>query len=902
LIYRFADCDLDTARFELRRAGVLQPLEPQVFDVLRYLVEHRERLVTKDELLEKVWEGRFVSEAALSSRMKAVRQAIGDSGSAQSLIRTTRGRGFRFVGGVREVAGAEGVIPRQEPDAASPAASRLLERSAEIESLQRLFRSIAAEGEGRVALIHGEAGIGKSSLLTAFLEAQESVTSCFTGFCDAVMTPRPLGPLQDIARAAGPPLAKLITAGGDREAILIGLIDFVRSSSAPPVLAIEDLHWGDEATLDLLISLVRRLSGIPLLLIGTYRSDEVGRVHPLRRLLGSLSPRTTTRLGLEPLSLAAVETLMGAGKVDALRLHSVTAGNPFFVTEVLAAGEETLPLTISDAVLARMRRSSPAARELIELVSASPRGLDFASVASILQSSNSALDEALESGVLKNDAQVLHFRHELARLAVLESLPFSRRIQMHRALLDHLLRDDGDPGEDLPMAVHHATVAREGKVVVRLAPRAAALASALGAHLEAAAHYQAALEYENLLGPRELADLLEGLSFELYLARDIEEALRARERALALRSRAGDDLARGRNLRWMSRLHWFAGRNREAHHFAASAVETLEPLEPGSDLAMAYSNRSQLKMLGADLDGALRWGERAIELATRLGDQEVLAHALTNVGLARLAALDGGEDVLRRALEITLKENMQEHAARAYTALTTGSIAIRRYADAERWLREGTGYCEAHDLDNWTAYLDAWAARWELESGSWDRVADLALRALSGDAAPAITRISAGVPLALLRLRRGEAGSGQLLDELLELADTTGELQRIAPVATARGEAAWLEGNLDGVRREVRPAFELAKRKARAWELEHLAWWLWVSGETIDLRDPRTPFGLELSGRRAEAIAAWREIGCRWELALLLARGNASEKREASEIFRSLGSPVRPEDLPRRPP
>jgi hypothetical protein len=299
-------------------------------------------------------------------------------------------------------------------------------------------------------------------------------------------------------------------------------------------------------------------------------------------------------------------------------------------------------------------------------------------------------------------------------------------------------------------------------------------------------------------------------------------------------------------------------------------------------------------MLGGELSATLRWGERAIRLATKLDAQVVLAHALTNVGLARLTALEPeGEEQIRRALEICLRERDQENAARAYTALATGGLGIRDYPLSRRYLEEGIAFCETHDLDAWSSYLYAYLARWELERGSWEEAAKWASSVMERGGVAAITRISALVPLALITGRQGEIGRARMmLDEALGLAETTGELQRLAPVSAARAEIAWLAGDRERIALEAASAYELAQRKSRSWEREQLAFWSWRGGRQVELDAARTPFGLQVEGRWREAAEQWRALGCRWELALALAQGEAEAVNEAAALFDQLGSPA----------
>src|SRR5262249_41881342 len=153
---------------------------------------------------------------------------------------------------------------------------------------------------------------------------------------------------------------------------------------------------------------------------------------------------------------------------------------------------------------------------------------------------------------------------------------------------------------------------------------------------QAAEHYRAALVYADHLPPLARAELLEGYSLQAYLSGLGEEALDARRAALRIWQAAGDAERAGESLRWLSRLCWGTGQRGEGEAAAARAIAVLETVPPGRQLAMAYSNRSQLEMVAHRAEAAVAWGTRALELARRLGDTETLAHALTNIGTARL--------------------------------------------------------------------------------------------------------------------------------------------------------------------------------------------------------------------------------------------------------------------------
>ena len=232
-----------------------------------------------------------------------------------------------------------------------------------------------AGGQGCVVLVSGEAGIGKTTLLERFadrLQTADGRTRVLWGACDALFTPRPLGPLLDMARQAQGVLREVTRDNIDRERVFLSVLDEL-SRASPRTLAIfEDVHWADEATLDLLKYLVRRIGKTRSLLVLSFRDDEVDAAHPLRRLLGELPARSARRLRLPPLSETAVARLATAAGRRAEDLHSITGGNPFYVTEVLATDGSGIPALVRDAVLARAARLTPDATEVLNVVSAAP--------------------------------------------------------------------------------------------------------------------------------------------------------------------------------------------------------------------------------------------------------------------------------------------------------------------------------------------------------------------------------------------------------------------------------------------------------------------------------------------------------------------------------------------------
>jgi predicted ATPase len=344
----------------------------------------------------------------------------------------------------------------------------LLERESQRISLNNALDEVR-HGNGRIVLVSGEAGIGKTSLVSSFVEKYRHKYRVFWGACDPLFTPRPLGPLYDIALRSLSDLSGMLNSGANWLAIASALLETLQEPSSPSIIVFEDVHWADEATLDLLKFLGRRIQQAHALLILTYRDDEVDHQHPLRSVLGDLPPGETSRLPLAPLSEAAVEALAREARRSAAGVYATTKGNPFFVTEVLKNEDERVPATVRDAILTRVARLSPSAQAVLELVSISPSAVELGLVEKILHPEPSSLDACIERGILILSGNALVFRHELARLAIEESLTHSHARALHDQVLLAML-DRAPADRSLALLVHHALGAANGPVVLEYAP------------------------------------------------------------------------------------------------------------------------------------------------------------------------------------------------------------------------------------------------------------------------------------------------------------------------------------------------------------------------------------------------------------------------------------------------
>ena len=742
---------------------------------------------------------------------------------------------------------------------------RLLERD-DASALLDAELEHARLGVGRTTLVTGEAGIGKTALVLSFAERHAGEVRVAWGACEALFTPRPLGPVLDIVDSLAEGVVEAPASDADRARFFAALLDELRAR--PTVAVFEDVHWADEATLDALKYLGRRIEGVRSHVVVTFRNDEVGSQHPLRTVLGDLPSATTSRLTLQPLSPDAVAELARLADRTPQGLFEATAGNPFFVTEVLAAGGGDIPETVVDAVLARAARVSDGGRRLLEAVAVVPGSVEIWLLEALAGEEMQHLAECLASGMLTPTSAGVGFRHELARLAIERSLAPDRRLTLNDAAL-RALASQPPAQQDLAALSHHADAAGNAEAVLRYAPEAAARASAVGAHREAAEQYARALSYHPMPDADRIR-LLEGRSYECYLTDQLEEALAAREELLVSYRELGDRAHEGDSHRWLSRFSWFLGRGERALDHAEQAVAILEALEPGRELAMAYSNRAQLAMLWDDYDGAEQWGQRAIELAETLQETEILVHALNNVGSARGNRDAMPSELLERSLRLALEHGLEEHVARAYTNLASVASVAQGTEEALEWFAAGIDYSDEHDLSSWSLFLRGARAEAELDAGRWDDAAESARSVLDGERASPATRSAPLLVLGLLRARRGDPDWSGPLDEALELVLGSGQPQFIVPVVTARAEARVLERDDAAALREL----ELVEHETlpNSWLRAELALWRRRAGAPADPPDGAVPepIALELARDHAAAAAAWNAVGHPYDALLAL--------------------------------
>jgi DNA-binding CsgD family transcriptional regulator/tetratricopeptide (TPR) repeat protein len=774
----------------------------------------------------------------------------------------------------------------------------LLERSAALDALTAELTAAQTTG-GRALLVPGEAGIGKTTALRAFQDGHGAQARFLWGACDPLFTPRPLGPFSDVAEQAGGEMEALLDEGAKPYEIATALLREL--ARRPTVLVLEDLHWGDEASFDVFRILVSRIAPVKALVLASFRDDELAPGHPLRVVIGELGrSRSVQRLRLDPLSAEAVARLAAPHGIDGTELYRTTGGNPFFVTEALAAGDEDVPQTVRDAVLARVGRLSEPARNLLEAVAISSQPTELWLLELLAPDQIDAVDECLAAGVLVADGNALAFRHDLARRAIEEATPPQRRTKLHRSALAALTGADSRSA-DLARIAHHADAAGDAEAVQRYAPAAGAQAAALAAHSQAAAQYERALRYADDLSPGERVQLLDRAAEECRLVGRATDAIDLRRRAGRIHSDMGDQARVGESLRALIWPLWLIGARDEAEVAARDAIAVLEKIEPGVELARTYAGMTMLYAMEGNREKAFAWGRRAIELGEQLGETRPVAEALGHMGAVE-AARDyvAGRDLLTRSIDLARAAGHPVEVAYGMGYLAREMRMRWQLDEAERLIDDTVEYCERYDLQGSSPILVSLRADCALERGQWARAADTLDEVLNADGLGPATTLGLAVR-GRMRARRGDPDPWGPLDRALDLAERSAHITRLGPVVSARAEAAWLEGRAEAALEETDRIWDWALERGAPSTIGELSVWRHYAGaDDIPAERLEQPYSQTLGGDWREACRAWSERGCDYRWALAAAEGDEEHRRQALETLHALGARAAATALSRR--
>jgi DNA-binding CsgD family transcriptional regulator/tetratricopeptide (TPR) repeat protein len=768
----------------------------------------------------------------------------------------------------------------------------LIERASFLALLQKEFETIAG-GEGHCVLLSGEAGIGKTSLVKAFCKENKNDCRIYQGTCDALFTPRPLAPLYDIIWQLG----IHIPDGGvniiDRSILFARFLHELGNRQGPALVVFEDIHWADEATIDFIKFLARRITHIPCLFILTYRDEDIHGQHPLRNLLGQLPPDSFTRLHLPPLSRTAVEKLAVEKGYSGEDVYSISGGNPFYVNEILASYSPGVPDNIKDSILSVYQRQDERTKQVWEILSVIPTGFEIRYLEKMEPYYASAIDNCMDARILVvKDAQIF-FKHELYRRTIETSLSPFVRIALNKRILDMFL-DSLEQNQETERIIHHAKNANEYDIVVHYAPLAAKQAACVGAHTEASRLYYTAIEYYQGSDKDKLIQLYESYAYECYLTNRIKEAIIYQGKSLNIRKTKDNNEKIGNCMWFLSRLWWFDGNHKQAENYAGQAIEVLDNEPSSKAKGMAFSNMSQMKMLADNGDECIFWGQKAIDIAKETGDEEILSHALNNMGTVYMRTVSTrpkGKELLQQSLDIALKNSFHEHAARAYTNMVSNGVKMRDYPFAKKIFEEGIQYCEERDLGSWSDYMTADKAKLHLKTGAWEEALRLANNLVMNGEQAQIVKIGALTVVATIKMRRGDDDALSMLLEAKAKASETMELQRIVPILSALLEYEWLNSKEVIEKPALDYAIGMVGSIGNFHENNEFVFWL-AKTRRQQVQLPALFEGFQRHNRATAVAAAavWEQLGCPYEQAFALFEGNEADKRSAISIVHTLGA------------
>lgn len=760
--------------------------------------------------------------------------------------------------------------------------------------MRKTFHDVNA-GEGHCLLVTGESGIGKTSLVKTFCKSIQPTCKVYQGSCDALFAPRPLGPILDIIwQLHG---SEWVDTGSiaDRSALFGRFHHELATLDETTVIVIEDIHWADEATLDFIKFFARRITRLHCLFILTYRDDEIHTQHPLRNVLGQLPPDSFTRLRLAPLSREVVQRMSDERGYNGEDVYTISGGNPFYVNEILASYSTGVPDNIRDSVLSSFNILDEKTKQIWELLSVFPTGFEIKYLERMEPYYSSAIHNCLNLRILIPKEGLLSFKHELYRRTIESSISPLVRISLNKRILE-LFRESFEANGEIERIIHHAKNANENEIVVKYAPQAAKQAATVGAHVEAAKLYLTAIEYYQGNDKDILIGFYEPYAYECYLTNQVKEAIIYTGKALKLLQEKKDIEKIGDSMRFLSRLWWYDGNTKNAEVFAAQAIEVLNSQQPSKALAMALSNMSQLKMLSYEFDECIQWGEKAITIAKELNDNEILCHALNNVGTARSRSVSTrpqGVGELQQSLAIALEHSFDDHAARAYANLASNAIKMKDHVFAQKNIDDGIQYCEERDLDIYASYLVALKARLHFVTGDWREAAHITGTLVKDEKQPPLVQIEALVVAATMMMRTGSSDPCPLLMEAKQKAFEMREPQRVIRVIIAVLEYEWIKGAMLLQKDDMEYAITMLEYDGNMYEKSEFVFWLSKArNQRLALKEFYEGYNTATDASIAKALACWKKLGCPYEQALVLFEGDEDSKRKAIDIVDKLGAAV----------
>ncbi|WP_344766929.1 ATP-binding protein [Aeromicrobium panaciterrae] len=732
---------------------------------------------------------------------------------------------------------------------------QLLERENELAVLRAALDG-AVQGQGSGIALAGDSGFGKSTLIEALCREIAGVRVLRT-HCDPLDTPRPLGPFRDL-RELG-----LLGLGRGEDLLLADFCEQVYAALAaePTVLIVEDLHWVDAASIDVLRFLARRIESMPVVLIVSYRDREIGPRHSARRLLGDIAALDgMSQLVLKPLSVASVRLLLEGTSLEAERVHAITGGNPFFAAEVAKEPDLPLPTSVRDAVLAHTADVTSHDFEVLQLVATAPDRLDDRALPllgvdlpTLRRLDATALLNRIEDGIV--------FRHELARQAIESTIPPGGGPRLHALLLDALEQVDS---RDPAVLSHHAVGARDAERSRRYARLAGEDAARAGAHTEAAAFFATALEHLDFEDPRERAGLLLELSYQQYMTSRLVEAIDNVRATFPLWEKVGDATGLAAAHEAVALYEYYSARRHQAETHSGRAAEIASAPTAGLAFGTARALQGYLAMMRSEIDEARQFFAEATEVAAEHDDGLLsLKSGLFRATTELVFEEDGARTSLLDHIDAARDGGWDELASTGYSQIANLDVEHGRFRAAENLLQLSIPFTVERDIPICRHWQTAVRSRLHLHQGHWNAALEDAADVLGSEGMP-LAKLWPYLIKVLVPLRRGDEADLAALDEVWALADRIDEPLRRLGVLTALAEVSWMAEKSDErvTGFAVDQLAELSSRPGASWGAGQLAVWLRRLGLPVDANHQLAePFQLTLEGRHADAARWWNMAG-----------------------------------------
>ncbi len=741
------------------------------------------RRVSSPEFVGRAAElGRLAAALERAERGRAAAVFIGgDSGVGKTrllreLERRAVERGARLLSGDCLAFGADGL-----PYAPIAAALRGLARELEPAELEALV----GPGGGELARLLPELGVA---------QAPDENATGVSGTGEALAQARLFGLLR---------------------VLLDGL-----AAQSPVVFAIEDLHWADRSTLEFLSSLLRSMRDERLLLVCTYRSDELHRRHPLRPFLAEEERREVVeRVQIEPFSpaelAAQVAGILGDSAAPELvaRLHARSEGNAFFAEELLAASDAAtgpLPSSLRDVLSLRLEALPEDARGVLRVTAAAGRRAGHRLIATVASLPEPALVDALRDAVaqhvLVQDADGYAFRHALLQEAAYADLLPGERTALHLALAEALTEDPSlAAGTVAAELAHHWRAAHRMPEALTAYVRAGLEAERISAFAEAGQHFERALEIWDLVpdaaGRCELplAEVVAHAAGAVHLVGEHQRAVTLGRLALALADEAGDVVRSALARERLGRYLWLAGDSDGALAAYREAVKLLPPEPPTPELARVLAAEAQILMLRGPSESTEAACERAIAIARAVGARAVEGHALNSLGAHRspIGNWKGAESALREAMAIAREVGDIDGIWRSYVNLSDCLDQQGRLEESIALTLEGIQGADRIGVRTYSLFLQGEAC-WRLTRlGRLDESHERAARALA-EGPKGVSAVVLHDNAAHLAVRRGALDeANEHFDSARDLLGGTRDSMWVGNQASGRAEAALWASDLE---------------------------------------------------------------------------------------------------------